>query len=209
MSTNTLNTKIQQRCDTEANWNSNNPVLLKNEVGYIPDGRFKIGNGTSTWSQLSYNTANTALNATYASKLSTPRAIDGVNFNGEAPVTHYGTCSTDPDVVAKTVSLNNFTLVTGARVVVTFTQPNAVSNPTLNVNDTGAKPIYYRGYTIPQDCLDAYRTYEFIFDGINYNLIGDIDTNLVYSFATTTQSGLLSYSTNVATTSEIQTYLGY
>lgn len=58
MPENILETRIKQRCDTEANWNTNNPILLENEVGYIPDGRFKVGDGTSTWSQLSYNKAD-------------------------------------------------------------------------------------------------------------------------------------------------------
>lgn len=57
MADNTLDVRIKQKYDTEANWNSKNPVLLEGEVGYIPDGRFKVGNGTSTWSQLSYNKA--------------------------------------------------------------------------------------------------------------------------------------------------------
>ena len=38
--------------------------------------------------------------------LSTPRAIDGVNFNGSAAIHHYGTCSTAAATVAKTVSLS-------------------------------------------------------------------------------------------------------
>ena len=58
MADNTLDVRIKQKYDTEANWNSKNPVLLEGEVGYIPDGRFKVGNGTSTWSQLSYNKAD-------------------------------------------------------------------------------------------------------------------------------------------------------
>ena len=43
MDENILETRIKQRCDTESNWNASNPILLENEVGYIPDGRYKIG----------------------------------------------------------------------------------------------------------------------------------------------------------------------
>ena len=64
MDENILETRIKQRCDTESNWNASNPILLENEVGYIPDGRYKIGDGSSTWSSLPYNTADTANIAT-------------------------------------------------------------------------------------------------------------------------------------------------
>lgn len=60
MSENTLNVKIIQRGDTEANWTSSNPILLKNEMAISTDknGRYKIGDGTSTWSALSYSKAD-------------------------------------------------------------------------------------------------------------------------------------------------------
>lgn len=47
--------KIQLRRDTTSNWDSNNPVLLLGEIGLdITSGNFKIGNGTSQWSELEY-----------------------------------------------------------------------------------------------------------------------------------------------------------
>lgn len=49
--------KIVLRNDTEANWISTNPVLLGGEFGITMDTipkKFKIGNGTSTWSELPY-----------------------------------------------------------------------------------------------------------------------------------------------------------
>ena len=109
--------------------------------------------------------------------LSTPRAIDGVNFNGSADISHYGTCSTAASTAAKTVALTNFKLVTGAHVYVKFTVTNSAANPTLNVNSTGAKAIYYRGAAISAGYLAANRTYEFIYNGTQYELVGDIDTN--------------------------------
>ena len=50
--------KIVIRNDTEANWTSANPVLLEGEVGITMDTnpkKFKVGNGTSTWSELPYH----------------------------------------------------------------------------------------------------------------------------------------------------------
>ena len=48
-------TKIQLRRDTSANWTSLNPTLSVGEVGYETNtGKFKIGNGSSLWSNLDY-----------------------------------------------------------------------------------------------------------------------------------------------------------
>lgn len=47
--------QIQMRHDTTANWGTENPVLAEGELGYnTTTNRFKIGDGTSTWSQLDY-----------------------------------------------------------------------------------------------------------------------------------------------------------
>lgn len=50
-------------------------------------------------------------------------------------------CSTATATTAKTVSLTGFTLFDGATVRVLFKNGNTASNPTLNVNSTGAKKI--------------------------------------------------------------------
>ena len=51
----TVQVRLQIRADTAANWTSNNPVLLANELGRETDtGKFKIGNGSTAWSSLSY-----------------------------------------------------------------------------------------------------------------------------------------------------------
>ena len=50
--------KIVIRNDIEANWVSANPVLLEGEVGITMDTtpkKFKVGNGTSAWSELPYH----------------------------------------------------------------------------------------------------------------------------------------------------------
>ena len=50
-----MTVQIQWRRDTAANWTSANPVLLSGEVGYETDtGQFKVGNGTTAWTSLSY-----------------------------------------------------------------------------------------------------------------------------------------------------------
>jgi hypothetical protein len=48
-------TVIQLRRDTAANWSTNNPILAKGEMGFEYDtGLFKIGDGVTAWSGLSY-----------------------------------------------------------------------------------------------------------------------------------------------------------
>lgn len=54
-----LDSRIQMKKDTEANWTSNNPVLLNGEtvISLQSDGtiRKKTGNGTSNYNQLNYD----------------------------------------------------------------------------------------------------------------------------------------------------------
>ena len=73
----------------------------------------------------------------------------------------YGYCTTAADTAAKTVSLytgNSTTtdgtwaaadLFHGLTITVRFQYSNTVASPTLNVNGTGAKPIYRYGTTRP------------------------------------------------------------
>ena len=131
-------------------------------------------------------------NAGTATKLSTARTIDGVSFNGSANIIHYGTCSTAAETAAKAVNCTGFVLATGARIAVRFTVTNTAANPTLNVNATGAKAIRYRNAAIAAGYLAANRTYDFIYDGTYFQLIGDIDTNTTYAVATQAKNGLLS-----------------
>ena len=139
-------------------------------------------------------TTNVSGNAGSATKLQSIRKVDGVNFDGSADITHYGTCSTAAGTAAKTVTLSGFNLATGAKVAVKFTVTNTAANPTLNVNGTGAKSIKYRGAAISTDSLAANRIYEFIYDGTDYVFVGDIntDTNTTYgnmTGATTSAAG--------------------
>lgn len=49
--------RIVSKSDTELNWQNNNPILLKGEVGYVSDLKLsKIGDGVSAWNTLSWLT---------------------------------------------------------------------------------------------------------------------------------------------------------
>lgn len=53
--TNTIKTRILLRNDVATAWSTANPVLMKGEIGIETDtNKFKIGDGTKNWNELSY-----------------------------------------------------------------------------------------------------------------------------------------------------------
>jgi len=69
-------TIIQLRRDTASNWTTNNPTLAQGEIGVeLVSNKFKIGDGTSTWTGLSYFTGTT-LGANVATFLATPTSAN-------------------------------------------------------------------------------------------------------------------------------------
>lgn len=58
MATNTFNARVRMKRDTSSNWTTNNPVLLDGEIIVVDtasgDVRFKVGDGTSTYTQLPF-----------------------------------------------------------------------------------------------------------------------------------------------------------
>ncbi len=113
---------------------------------------------------------------TTAAKLTTPRAIDGVDFDGSGAITHYGVCSTPAATAAKTVSISGFKLVKGAVVFVTFTYENTANSPTLNVNGTGAISMReQRGGALNKNLINPNSMYMFVYDGTYYRLVGALN----------------------------------
>lgn len=87
-----VETRIQLRQDTVANWAGK--TLANGEIGYVNSGtdkgKFKIGDGTTTWASLPYapaGAAATSASATAADSLSASPKINGVTFTGSADVT--------------------------------------------------------------------------------------------------------------------------
>ena len=134
--------------------------------------------------------------ANSAVKWSSARVIEGLSVQGNANRVAYGSCSTAAATAAKVVSCAGFSLVTGSQITVKFTVTNTAANPTLNVNGTGAKAIYYRGAAIAAGYLAANRTYSFRYNGTQYELVGDINTDTNTNNACTqtiTDSGNADY----------------
>ena len=98
--------------------------------------------------------------------------VDGVQIDSLDHVSHFGTCSTAGNIQAKTVNIPQYNLVTGAKVIVKFENENTSTNPTLNVSDTGARPIIYKGSNISANAITANTVLELVYDGTNYLVIG-------------------------------------
>ena len=107
-------------------------------------------------------------------------AINGMKIDGTDNVNNYGVCSTAGATVAKTVSITgNFLLVSGAEVDVKFANNNTATAPTLNVNNTGAKPIYYAGDAIEARNIMAGMVYSFRYNGTQWDLVGGVNSGHV------------------------------
>ena len=85
-------------------------------------------------------------------QLTTPRTINTVPFDGSANIHIYGTCSSAASETAKVATIANPGSDTGlissipTVFCINFSNANTAENVTLNINNTGAVPIY-RGST--------------------------------------------------------------
>ncbi len=73
---------------------------------------------------------------------------------------------------ALTAGISNFELAAGVYVNVKVGTVDA--NATLNVNNTGAKDIYYNGMQISANMLSEDNIYTFIYTGVHWDIVGDI-----------------------------------
>ena len=156
---------------------SNKPTSMQN-----PNSLTLTMNGSAT----NYNGSATASKSWYA-----PTSVGTAGYNlisngSGAPVWQqlpYAVCNTSGSTVAKTVSITNFKLVTGVRVFIKFTYAHdSTTKATLNVNNTGAKSIRYKGYGVFKGYNGGYNStnkqypnsweageiVEFIYDGTEW-----------------------------------------
>lgn len=99
---------------------------------------------------------------------------DGTNWEiagqGTGSSNYYAVCSTAGSTAAKTVTVEDFELLTGTSVSIKFDNTDTSTSPTLNVNNTGAHPIYYNGATLGPSILKAGSIQDFVYDGTNWVL---------------------------------------
>ena len=81
----------------------------------------------------------------------------------------YFECATQSYFANKVVNANNFILTIGGAVKIKFVSENEAASPTLNINGTGAYPLYYNGVIgSAKNTWDAGEIVEVFFDGTYY-----------------------------------------
>ena len=95
----------------------------------------------------------------------------GVKALGNVGGTWLGVCSTAASTSAKTVNLSDFILYPKVTISVRFTSAINVPDATLNVNSTGAKPIYINGNPLQYGVINAGMTAIMQYDGTNWNIV--------------------------------------
>lgn len=128
----------------------------------------------------------------------------------------YGTCTTAAATADKVITLNgnsNWSLTPGSVIVIKFSETNSANNPTLNVNSTGAKSVYYNTGVLTSSSLSyagyANRYITYVYDGTNYVFQGwSYDANSTYSNASLGQ-GYATCSTAAATVAKVASLSSY
>ena len=98
---------------------------------------------------------------------------------------------------ALTAGINNFELAAGTYVNIKVGEVGA--NATLNVNNTGAKDIYYNDIQISAGMLTEGNIYTFIYDGIHWVILGDITGKNILIGTTAEWATLVNYSVPMGT----------
>jgi hypothetical protein len=107
------------------------------------NGSLDIGTSASRWRTVYATTFDG--NSSTATKLSTARKIDGVNFDGSADIYHYCTCGTGSGTATKQISLGTVNQLShGLTVTVRFKYGNTADSPKLQINTLSAADIYQR-----------------------------------------------------------------
>ena len=114
----------------------------------------------------------------------------------------YANCTTAFTTTAKTAAVTNYKLVIGGLVAIKFTN-SVIAHSTLNINNTGAKDIYYNGVAIQSNIIQSNDIALFVYNGRHYDLLTTnfkntlpvTETNYIYcntAAATTIKKAALS-----------------
>ena len=89
----------------------------------------------------------------------------------------YGTCTTGASVLHKTVECSGFSLAIGRTIHVYFQYGNTVASADMNVNGTGAKPIYVNDAPITSTFCpwNAGGTVTLTYDGNHWVVLGQVN----------------------------------
>lgn len=158
--TKTLNTRIQQKYDTYANWTTNNPVLLKGEIAIVevpnaqgsisqvPAVLIKVGDGTKTFSELPWGSAQAADVYAWAKQATKPQyqanEIQGLNDYIAGQINDTNTQyqlvqinSTSFKIQSKEKGAGSWT--DGATINITYTLTEGTEDGTVKFNGVNVK----------------------------------------------------------------------
>lgn len=171
-----------------------NQLNLITNLGTQDYARIVTSGGASTRARLS-SVAETLLRtyaASFAGKTqSVGAALDNLatnEYNGQG----YGTCETSASSTAKTVDMSGFRKTVGGVVTIKFSY-NVPANATLNINETGASPIFYMDNNITAGVINGGSICTFMYDGSHYVLISK-DSPIIVETGTTANWKYIKYS---------------
>ena len=105
-------------------------------------------------------------------------SVDDVVMDFKSKITAKGklifsaVCSTGGNVRAKVVNAPGYAMVDGAHLTVKFNEAITVSAATLNVNNTGAKPILLNGLALPAGIVMAGNWIILKYNGGSFDVVG-------------------------------------
>lgn len=127
--------------------------------------------------------------------------------------TYYGTSSTTASTSTKVVTCSGYTLTTGNRIAVKFSNRNTATSVYLNVNSTGAKQVYFRGAPIKAGFWDDGCVLDFVYDGTFYQVVGGVTrSKITYTSSTSSvalTAGNYYYWSSVGSKVTITSISGY
>ena len=83
----------------------------------------------------------------------------------------YGVCSTAAAVAAKEATITSFLLMKNMPITIKFNSAISAANSTLNITNTGAKPLYLEGTALLPNVILGGMIATLIYDGTNYNIV--------------------------------------
>ena len=149
---------------------------VQNQI--VPPNGSDVGQST----EYGYNYLNRQINDAQNAVNTINAAFDGL-VGTSVPTPAYGVCSTAAATSAKAVTVtgaaSTFALYTGVSVRIIFANENTASNPTLNVNNTGAIAIQkLSGTAAETGAWQAGECRDFVYSGTAWVMVdGTLDVN--------------------------------
>lgn len=148
-------TQIQIRRGTAAQWTSANPTLASGEFGYESDtGKFKIGNGSTAWTSLSYQASGTVTSITAGTGLSGGTittsgtiAIDSTVATLTGSQTLTNKTLTSPTITTPVLTLDSTTSTTNGRIAWTQATDKIVVGDGTNAVEFAPSTLLFNAQT--------------------------------------------------------------